>query len=125
MVVHETSTVIWKKPQPTVEKWKEVSSLWNLPNYIGSIDGKHIRIKCPPRSGSAYFNYKGYFSTVLLVVSDADGMLLAIDIGDYGRNSDGRVLANSNFGKALKKGNLHLPELSHLPGDDNAIFLHK
>lgn len=131
MVVHHTSKVIWEKlqpvymPKPTAAKWKEIAdrfhSLWNIPNCIGSVDGKHIRIKAPPRSGSAYINYKGYFSVVLLAVSDADGMFVIVDVGEYGRNSDGRVLTNSNFGRALQSGNLDLPEPRPLPGDTTPI----
>ncbi|XP_046685419.1 protein ALP1-like [Homalodisca vitripennis] len=102
MVVHQTSKAIWKNlqpvymPKPTAEKWKQVSdrmlSLWNMPNCIGSID-----------------------------VSDADGMLLVIDVGDYGRNSDGHVMANSSFCRAFKKGNLDLPEPSPIAGDNQPI----
>jgi hypothetical protein len=35
--------------QPTEEKWKkkaeEIYSLWQFPNYIGAIDGKHMTYK--------------------------------------------------------------------------------
>ena len=35
---------------------------WQLPKFIGSLDGKHIAIQCPPRGGYLYYNYKGFHS---------------------------------------------------------------
>lgn len=127
-IIATTSEVIWKVlqpdflPNPTKEVWLQSAEryweLWNLPNCVGSIDGKHIRIKRPPKSGSEFINYKGYFSIVLMAVSDADGCFLTIDVGEYGRNSDGRALKERNFGKRLVNGTLDLPEPSPLPGQD-------
>ncbi|CAH2001678.1 unnamed protein product [Acanthoscelides obtectus] len=127
-IIARTSVVIWKVLQPTYlpnpikETWVQSArrywELWNLPNCVGSIDGKHIRIKRPPKSGSEFINYKGYFSIVLMAVSDADGCFLTIDVGAYGRNSDGRALRESNFGKKLVNSTLDLPDPSPLPGQD-------
>lgn len=109
-------------PKPDTNKWKSVAqrfnALWNLPNCIGSIDGKHIRIQAPPNSGSAYYNYKEYFSIVLLGVVDADGLFLTVDVGEYGRNSDGRAFKESNLIKSLTDGSLQLPNDAPLPGEN-------
>lgn len=79
-------------PTPTTEVLEESATKfekkWNYPNAVGAIDGKHIRIQCPPKSGSQYFNYKEYFSVVLLAIVDADAKFIAVDVGSYGREGD-------------------------------------
>jgi hypothetical protein len=65
---------------PSTEKWKDISNrfyeLWNIPNCLGAMDGKHIRIQKLPNSGSTNYNYKGYHSIILLAVCDADGLFI-------------------------------------------------
>ena len=72
-----------------------------------------------PTPGPKFFNYKGTFSIVLLAVVDAQYCLRVIDVGGYGRTSDGGILANSAFGRALRSGTLHLPADRPLPGADH------
>jgi hypothetical protein len=62
--------------------------LWNLPNCIGAMDGKHILLKCFPKSRSLYFNYKGYFLVVLLTCAHPDGLFTTVHVRDFGKNSD-------------------------------------
>lgn len=108
---------------PTEEEWKcIVDGFWNrwqMPNCFGAIDGKHIRIKCPPNSGSCYYNYKKYFSTVLLAICDHLYRFKLVDIGAYRGNSDGGIFDASVIGKSLRNGQLNLPEnKAKLPGSD-------
>jgi hypothetical protein len=90
-----------------------------LPNCVGSLDGNHIRIKAPPKSGSSFYNYKGFFSIVLFATADADGIFQTIDVGEYGQNNDGRALRESSFGQALTRDGLELPEPIPLPGEED------
>lgn len=107
-------------PQPTEEQWKkyafEFQDIWNFPNCLAAIDGKHITIQCPRKSGSLYFNYKKTFSVVLLALVDANYNFIAVDVGSYGKNSDGGIFSHSNIGKALESSNFNIPEPAALPG---------
>lgn len=98
---------------PTDREWKEIAEnfmlKWQFPNCIGAVDGKHISIKCPPHSGSQYFNYKHFYSVVLLAVFDANKKFIIIDIGSMSRFSDGGIFSDSAFGRRLQNNELNLP----------------
>ncbi|XP_075559704.1 uncharacterized protein LOC142591248 [Dermacentor variabilis] len=42
----------------------EFAEKWNLPHCIGAIDGKHVVIECPAKSGTLNRNYKSSFNKV-------------------------------------------------------------
>lgn len=104
-IVAETTKIFWEKmnedwmPKPNKAQWKRIAqrfeSLWNLPNCISSLDGKHIRIDKLPNTGSSNFNYKAYHSIVLLGCCDADGLFTMIETGYAGKNSDGGIFRAS------------------------------
>lgn len=94
--------------------------MWNFPNCLGALHGKHIEIVAPSNSGSNFVNYKRTFSVVLLTLVDAHYKFIAVDIGSYGKNSDGGIFASSKLGKALDNGTLNIPENKGLPGTNTA-----
>ena len=59
------------------------STRTTFPNCIGAVDGKHIRMTKPNESGSQFFNYKKFYSTVLVlvVVVDADCCSIPVEVG--------------------------------------------
>lgn len=128
-IVNQVTRVIWDAlveehmPVPTTEDWRSIAEgfreRWAFPNCLGSVDGKHVVIMAPDNSGSLFYNYKGTYSIVLLAVVDAHYRFRVVDVGSYGRTSDGGVLANSSFGRALRDGTLGLPEDALLPGAEN------
>ena len=71
---------------PSEEDWKQIEHRfnikWNFPNCIGSLNGKHIMIRCPPNSHSLFYNYKGFFSIVLMALFDADYHFIYIDVSN-------------------------------------------
>ncbi|KAJ8018792.1 Protein ALP1-like [Holothuria leucospilota] len=112
------SQIYMRVPQ-TTEEWLQKAAnfenMWNFPHCVGALDSKHVHITAPGNTGSLYFNYKNTFSIVLLALVDANLQFLAIDVGSYGRNSDGGIYANSNLGKAITNGRLNWPLDEPLP----------
>jgi len=51
---------------------KIISCYMFILQMLGALDGKHIRVQKPWNSGSFFYNYKQFFSVVLMAVVDAD-----------------------------------------------------
>lgn len=78
-------------------------------------------IQAPENSGTQFHNYKGSFSIVLLAVVDARYCFRMIDVGAYGKSSDGGTLSSSAFGQALRHGTVNLPPDAPLPGAEGSM----
>ena len=94
------------------EAWKKIEerfrNRWNVPHAVGALDGKHIAIKKPKKSGSEYFN-KDYFSPVLLALVDADYKFLWVNAGASGSSSDAQIFNRSKLKRRIENGTLGLP----------------
>ena len=132
-ILRETCSVIWQvlceefvRAPSTEDEWTGISEqftrLWNFPNCVGAMDGKHnIVIQAPANSGSTFYNYRGTHSIVLLAVCDAYYRFTLVDIGDAGRHSDGGVFSNSAFGQAIESESLAIPPPRTLPGTSTVV----
>eukprot|EP00112_Aurelia_sp_Birch-Aquarium-sp1_P018164 Seg4296.2 transcript_id=Seg4296.2/GoldUCD/mRNA.D3Y31 product="putative nuclease HARBI1" protein_id=Seg4296.2/GoldUCD/D3Y31 len=121
-IIQETCQAIWNRlldngfmTAPTTEEgWKKIAddfeNRWNFPHAVGAIDGKHVVMYAPARAASAYYNYKGTHSIVLMGVCDAKYRFTMVDIGDTGRQSDGSVYNNGNVGYAIENNLLGIPK---------------
>jgi len=61
------------------------------------VDGKHIVILCPSKSGSEFYNYKKVYSVILLAIVDANCKIIYTDVGTNSRVIDALVSSKSTF----------------------------
>ncbi|KAG8238233.1 hypothetical protein J437_LFUL018003 [Ladona fulva] len=117
---------IWKHfsqlhlPVPDQKMFEEIAAgfqeRWNFIHAIGCIDGKHIRIKCPKESGTMFYNYKHFFSIVLQAVADYRCRFIFVDVGGYGKQSDGGTFYASYLSTFLENCRANLPPPSYVEG---------
>nr|XP_023020608.1 uncharacterized protein LOC111509151 [Leptinotarsa decemlineata] len=111
-IVEEVCCAIWTRlqpiymPEPTTEIWETSISafkdIWNFPNCLGSIDGK--------------------ISIVLMAIVDSYYKFISIDVGAYGKNSDGGIFEASNMGRKFETGTFNIPATKLLPGKDEPLL---
>jgi len=106
-------------PLPTTESLKsnakEFENVWNFPHVVGCLDGKHIHTVCPNDSGAMFFNYKKYFSVVLQELVDANYKFITVDMGDFGKQSDGGTFLASDLFSFIDGKRIIFPEPDFLP----------
>lgn len=133
-IITKVSSAIWTNmqpiylPKPTLDLWEQNAvdffRIWQMPNTVGAIDGKHVTIKKPINSGSSFFNYKQHHSIVLMAVVDANYKFVFIDVGSKGRFPDGSIFDNCILKRKMINKQLHLPEPKGLPGREDIVVPH-
>lgn len=94
-LIREVCSVIRKllmpiySPRINENSWLRIThdyeQLWQLPNCLGALDGRHFGLKKPPHSGSLFYNYRHFFSTVLLATCNAYKRFTWFNLGDFGK----------------------------------------
>ncbi|XP_029348034.1 uncharacterized protein LOC100169356 [Acyrthosiphon pisum] len=97
--------------------------MWQFPNCLGAMDGKHITFRPRRADGAFYHNYKGTDSIVLLGVCDAKYRFICVDVGQTGRMSDGGVYNNSKLSSAIKTNALNFPDDITFPNSKSKIVV--
>ena len=106
-IVDEYHQDVFSTPS-TPDQWRQVAQgfqdRWNFTHVCEAIDGKHVAIIKAKKSGTLYYNYKGFFSIVILAVVDADYMFLWADVGCPGSDSDCGIFNRSQLEASLSHG---------------------
>uniref|UniRef100_A0A3B1JEE5 DDE Tnp4 domain-containing protein n=1 Tax=Astyanax mexicanus TaxID=7994 RepID=A0A3B1JEE5_ASTMX len=127
----------WRVPHNTISKvqmtlptteagWRHLADewyrKWNFPHTIGAVDGKHVACKAPPNSGSEFYNYKGFFSIILLGVVSSDYKFIWADVSGNGSSSDAHIYNHSDLRAGLENGDLlGWPHPDPLPNDTQDV----
>ncbi|XP_017470323.1 PREDICTED: uncharacterized protein LOC108362015, partial [Rhagoletis zephyria] len=124
-IIYETCDALWVElgsiyvSPPNVTELRKIADDFfiktGMPNCVGAIDGKHINMFRPRKSGSLYFNYKKRFSITLLAACDANYVFTYVDVGSFGSQSDGGIFSRTAFGKKILDGTLEVPPDRPLP----------
>ena len=125
-IIDQVSDVLWSKlsSKPLtgldhdrflyiVVKFREK---WSFCNVIGCIDGEHVCCKCPTKFGSLFYNYKLFFLVVLQGVTDSESIFIFIDVGAYGKQSDGGTFSASTLYNFLGDFESTLPKPASFEG---------
>lgn len=130
------------------DTWKRVSSeyqeKWNMPHCLGALDGRHMALKKPPHSGSMFYNYKKFFSMVLLGICDAYKRFIFFNVGHYGKEclkintqastsilfnkqhlagsfNDASIFMSTDLYRDMQEEKLNIPEPTVLNGTDTTM----
>ena len=118
-IVAEYAEEVFRTPT-TIDGWREVAQAfqdgWNFPHVCGALDGKHVAIRKPRHSGSIYYNYKGFFSIVILVLCDANYKAIWAHVGSPGSQSDCGIYESPMF-QGIQDETIKLPPPEPLPND--------
>ena len=119
-IIDEYQDEVFNFPS-TPDQWRDVAQRygdrWNFHHACGALDGKHVAIKAPDKTGTMFYNYKGYFSVILFALVDADYKFLWCDVGSPGSASDCSVF-NQTLRPAVESGAVGFPDPEPLPDDD-------
>ena len=119
-VLYNVLSLRYLRAPENEEEWEKIAQQfwqrWNFPNCIGCIDGKHFNIQCPKLSGSQYYNYKHFFSSLVLAMCDAECKFIYLLCGSSGREGDAGVFGRSDIFHYLEGNLLHILRPTNVAG---------
>ena len=90
-------------------KLQEMECEWQYKYAFAAIDGWHCPIKCPSggiESIKQYYNFKNFYSVVLLALVDAHYRFIWASIGAPGNTHDSTYFQSTSLWEKITKGEL-------------------
>jgi hypothetical protein len=110
-IVRDCCNSIWKclkakeMPEKKADYWVNIAYDFyrrtQFPTALVLWMGKNIQIKMPSGSEFLFYNYKHFFSILLLALVDANYCFILVDVGAVRNSRDSNVFKNSNIGRKL------------------------
>ena len=82
---------------------------WQFPYAFAAADGSHLPIKCPKGGAQAmkqYFNFKGFYSIVLMALVDAEYIFIWASVGAPGNTHDSTLMQSTELWDRIVAGNV-------------------
>ena len=102
-------------PQTSIDfknSMSEFDEEWQFPFAFSAIDGSHMPIKCPnggAESMKQYYNFKNFYSIVLLALVDAKYRFIWASVGAPGNTHDSTFFQSTKLWEDIYAGNI-IPE---------------
>ncbi|XP_057294674.1 uncharacterized protein LOC130623211 [Hydractinia symbiolongicarpus] len=80
---------------------------WQFPYAFAAVDGSHLPIKCPNGGAQAmkqYFNFKGFYSIVLMALVDAEYRFIWASVGAPGNTHDSTLMQSTELWDRIVAG---------------------
>lgn len=102
VIAHYSDEIKWPQTDRDLNRCaRDFEEIWNYPCCIGSVDGCHIPVSPPVEDAVDYYNYKGWYSVILLAVCDARYRFTYINVGTPGKSNDAFIFKYSSLYRIL------------------------
>ncbi|KAL1447466.1 hypothetical protein MTO96_044281 [Rhipicephalus appendiculatus] len=96
-------------PADMEEHMREFFAVTGFPQGVGALDGCHFPVSPPKKHASDYYNYKGWYSMILLALVDHRYRFRYTNVGSPGRCHDSFVYGRSALCRAIETGAFKRP----------------
>ncbi|KAL1436850.1 hypothetical protein MTO96_049247 [Rhipicephalus appendiculatus] len=97
-------------PSEMEDHIKDFQLSLGFPQGVGALDGCHFPVSPPKENASDYYNYKGWYSVILLALVDHNYMFRFINVGSPGRCHDAHVYHQSSLSRLIEGPTFRKPK---------------